>query len=134
MKKIYLMMLLAATMLLAACNDITLPSADYNRAQVANLIALPGDEQVVLSWEPYEGFSPDGYHLTWGDNQAMDVAVPQATITGLENDKKYTFTVQAVYGERVNSGQVSITCTPVTSRIAVSGATVTAHDGGVTIE
>lgn len=134
MKKIYLMMLLAVTMLLAACNDITLPSADYNRAQVVNLIALPGDEQVVLSWEPYEGFSPDGYHLTWGDNQAMDVAVPQATITGLENDKKYTFTVQAVYGERVNSGQVSITCTPVTSRIAVSGATVTAHDGGVTIE
>lgn len=135
MKKLHILFAFVMAVLLSACNDVTLPSADYNRAQVQNLIAVPGDEQVVLSWEPYEGFHPDAYRLSWGDKEDETVMLntPQYVVTGLENDQKYTFTIQAVYGTSVNSGKVSITCTPVTSRIAVGDVTVTPADGALTL-
>lgn len=135
MKKLHILFALIVAVLLSACNDVTLPTADYNRAQVQNLIALPGDEQVVLSWEPYDGFHPDAYRLSWGDkeNETVVVNALQYIVTGLENDQKYTFTIQAIYGAVVNSGQVSITCTPVTSRIAVSDVTTTPSDGALTL-
>ena len=135
MRKLHILMAFVMAVLLSACNDVTLPSADYNRAQVQNLIAVPGDEQVVLSWEPYEGFHPDAYRLSWGDKEDETVMLntPQYVVTGLENGQKYTFTIQAVYGTSVNSGQVSVTCTPVTSRIAVGDVSVTPSDGALTM-
>ena len=85
--------------------------------------------------EPYDGFHPDAYRLSWGDkeNETVVVNAPQYIVTGLENDQKYTFTIQAIYGAVVNSGQASITCTPVTSRIAVSDVTTTPSDGALTL-
>lgn len=132
MKKLYTLFIVAIAVLLAGCDDYTLPSADYNRAQIQNLIAMPGDEQVTLAWESYTGFSPDAYRVSWNDTSVV-VDEPQFVATKLQNDCKYTFNIQAVYGGSVNSGVVSVSCTPVTSRIAVSDAVATASDNAVTL-
>ena len=132
MKKLYTLFIVAIAVLIAGCDDYPLPSASYDRAQIQNLIAMPGDEQVTLAWEPYTGFSPDAYRISWNDTSVV-VDDPQFVATKLENDRNYTFNIQAVYGGKANSGVVSVSCIPVTSRIAVSDAVATASNNTITL-
>ncbi len=133
MKKLFILFVLFATICMTGCNNLDLASADYNRAQIKDLTATAGDEQVTLSWNPYDNFAPDAYHVTWGDDGEMMLETTGCTITGLENDKKYTFTIQAIYEGVGRSGEVSVECTPVTSRIALSDVTATAQSEAVTL-
>ena len=68
MKKLFILFVLFATICMTGCNNLDLASADYNRAQIKDLTATAGDEQVTLSWNPYDNFAPDAYHVTWGDD------------------------------------------------------------------
>ncbi len=133
MKKLSILLYLLATVVLAGCNDLHLPSADYNRAQIKNLQAVAGDEQVTLSWEPYDNFSPEAYRLSWGDADEVTITDTHYTVKGLENDQKYTFNIQAIYDGNVKSGQVSVSCTPVTSRIAVANMTAEAENTAIVL-
>lgn len=117
-----------------ACNSVELPEADYDRAIVKNLSAEAGDETVTLSWEDYDNFTPDSFIITWGDNGKAESSEHSYTITDLENGTKYSFSVQAVYNGSKISGETTVDCTPVTSRIAISDLKASAINNGAILE
>ena len=121
--------------LLLACVALTLNSCwseeDYEagapRHQVEDLVAVPGDEEVELTWTMPEGWNPTDYKIMYKDADDKNVTLltggeKTKLIEGLANGHQYTFQVQAVYGEII-SGAVEAVTTPATSRFPVNDLT-----------
>ena len=129
MKKIYsIFLLLTAMLMLNSCSDEYSFSSLFDRYQTEALTAVSGDEQVTLTWAPQNGKSnPKEYLILWTSSVAtapggsMRVAgdVTTATVEQLVNGATYTFSVQADYPHGL-SGKQTATCTPKSTRIAVS--------------
>ncbi|MCI2122266.1 MAG: fibronectin type III domain-containing protein, partial [Bacteroidales bacterium] len=134
MNKYIFPIMAAFAAILTACVPEDLPKADYNRAQVKDFVAIPGDREVTLSWSSYDNFAPDSYYVTWGNDADTTLTDTTLVVKELENGTKYTFTIQADYDDYGLSGQVSLECTPVTSRIAISDVVATTGDGTVHFE
>lgn len=110
---------------------------DIKRHQVENLVATPGDEEVVLSWTLPEGWEPTGYLITFSDAASQPVSISAGveqsyTVSGLVNEFEYTFDVQALYGESL-SGKVSAKCKPTTSRFPIANPAAEGDDMKVTV-
>lgn len=119
-----------------ACQTEDIPEAGMARPQVINLTAVPGDEEVQLSWGVPDDCEPIDYIIfyTGDDSETVTLLTAGAksyTVDGLTNDHQYDFNVQAVYGENVVSNVVGISGTPSTSRFPVTDLTVIASDGYV---
>ena len=112
MKKIINMLLagLLATNF-AACwdgDDIDDLKADSRRHQVVGLQATPGDEEVALSWNMPEGWSPSDFIIRYNDAEANPVVLHtngamHHTVTDLVNGTDYVFQVQAIYGSLISN-------------------------------
>lgn len=124
MKKLLFIILTAAGLSLSvtSCWKENLPEAGAARHQVADLKAVPGDEEAQLSWSMPEGWNPTEYLITYtdGDKITLKTSEKSYLVTGLTNDNTYKFEVQAVYGDLI-SGAVSAAAKPTTSRFAVTG-------------
>lgn len=137
MKKIYsIFLLLTAMLMLNSCSDEYSFSSLFDRYQTEALTAVSGDEQVSLTWAPQNGKSnPKEYLILWTSSVAtapggsMRVAgdVTTATIDNLVNGATYTFSVQADYPHGL-SGKQTTTCTPKSTRIAVTDYKAMAGD------
>lgn len=123
MKKLLFIILTAAGLSLSvtSCWKENLPEAGAARHQVTDLKAVPGDEEVQLSWSMPEGWNPTEYIITYtdGDKITLKTSEKSYLVTGLANDNTYKFEVQAVYGDLI-SGAVSAAAKPTTSRFAVT--------------
>ena len=107
------------------------------RDQVISLKAAAGDEEVTLSWDSptkseYWDKEPSDYLITYLDADSKSIkeysgGTTSKVITGLQNGRKYTFQVQALYGDLV-SGYVAVSATPTTSRFPVKDLSVTFDD------
>ena len=122
MKRILLYILAVLGFGLASCVPEDLVNdTDISRHQIENLTCVADDEEVTLSWTIPEEWEPTDYLITYNDINSVEQKIltegaTTYTITGLSNDFKYEFKVQAVYGT-VISNMVKIMGTPVTSRI-----------------
>ena len=123
MKKLLFIILAAAGLSLSAtsCWKENLPEVGAARHQVTNLKAVPGDEEVQLTWSIPEGWNPTEYIITYtdGDKITLKTSEKSYLVTGLTNDNTYKFEVQAVYGDLI-SGAVSAAAKPTTSRFAIT--------------
>lgn len=141
MKIIYYSIVIALLAMFSACNDEDIPTAEFNRYEVSSMDVVPGDMKAKVTWEAVTEGSPIGYCVLWvPDNlnlssgeMVVDKDVTSYIIPDLENDVKYTISVQAVFkGGR--SGKISETCIPVTSRYPVENPLALAGDGAVKIQ
>lgn len=122
MKKIIYGLLLLVTFTMIACKD-ELPQASWDLCEIGNLTAQPQDEAVVLSWDVPSQGTPTGYYVSWtpsssgvsGGNITLEKETA-VTVTGLMNKESYTFSVQAIYGNK-RSGRVSVKATPISSKL-----------------
>lgn len=135
MKKIIYSLLFLVSFVFGACDD-DLPQANWNLHEVSNLTASPLDASVNLSWTVPSDVQPTGYYIIWtpassgveGGSLILDSASESSvTIEKLVNKVSYTFSVQAVYGEK-RSGKASVKVTPVSSLVPPTGFTVLAGD------
>jgi outer membrane protein assembly factor BamB len=141
MKIKILSVLAAAAVLLAGCKGEDLPGANFSLDLPESITATAGDSQATVEWTKAEGTSPTGYLLTWisatagvaGGEEEFASDVFTATVTGLTNDSRYTFSVQARYGEGL-SGKIDAVCTPVNLRFPVTGLSAAAGDGRVKLQ
>lgn len=123
------------TLLTLSCED-KLPQASWDLNEITNLSATPQDESVVLSWDASSEALNDGYYISWTPSttsvEGGEITTDKNSITieNLVNKVSYTFSVQAVYGDK-RSGKVSIKATPVTSRKEPLNYQVVAGDGKV---
>lgn len=135
MKKILYGICMMVTLLTLSCED-KLPQASWNLNEITNLSATPQDESVVLSWDASSEALNDGYYISWTPSttsvEGGEITTDKNSITieNLVNKVSYTFSVQAVYGDK-RSGKVSIKATPVTSRKEPLNYQVVAGDGKV---
>ncbi len=83
---------------------------------VRNLKATAGSEQVSLRWSEVPNIS--GYRVDYwlkdgsGSRRSLQVDVPQAEITGLENLKTYLFTVTPIDGKWEGAASDPVEATP----------------------
>jgi outer membrane protein assembly factor BamB len=132
MKKTALLTSIFAALLLGGCTE-ELPQANFELAQVKEVTAIVGDEQVMLSWLPIEGFSPTDFYVIWVSTAAEggSISVPPAEtsvlIGSLQNDVSYTFSVQPRYPNGL-AGKVAVSCTPKSERQPVSNFMARAGD------
>lgn len=135
MKKILYGICMMVTLLTLSCED-KLPQASWDLNEITNLSATPQDESVVLSWDASSEALNDGYYISWTPSttsvEGGEITTDKNSITieNLVNKVSYTFSVQAVYGDK-RSGKVSIKATPVTSRKEPLNYQVVAGDGKV---
>lgn len=135
MKKILYGICMMVTLLTLSCED-KLPQASWDLNEITNLSATPQDESVVLSWDASSEALNDGYYISWTPSttsvEGGEITTDNNSITieNLVNKVSYTFSVQAVYGDK-RSGKVSIKATPVTSRKEPLNYQVVAGDGKV---
>lgn len=136
MKKIIYGLLLLVTFTMIACKD-ELPQASWDLCEIGNLTAQPQDEAVVLSWDAPSQGTPTGYYVSWtpsssgvsGGNITLEKETA-VTVTGLMNKESYTFSVQAIYGNK-RSGRVSVKATPISSKLPPVDLIAIAGDGKV---
>lgn len=136
MKKIIYGLLLLVTFTMIACKD-ELPQASWDLCEIGNLTAQPQDEAVVLSWDVPSQGTPTGYYVSWtpsssgvsGGNITLEKETA-VTVTGLMNKESYTFSVQAIYGNK-RSGRVSVKATPISSKLPPVDLIAIAGDGKV---
>lgn len=112
-------------------------NTDIKRHQVENLVATPGDEEVVLSWTLPEGWEPTDFLITYNDAESAPVSLytdgeRAFTVTDLVNEFEYTFNVQALYGKAL-SGMVGVKGKPTTSRFPIANPLAEPDDRKVTI-
>ena len=122
---------------MSSCWKENLPEKGVDRHQVESLVATPGDEEVVLSWTMPEGWNPTDFLITFNDEASAGVEIytngaTTYTVTGLQNEFEYAFSVQAIYGDAV-SGKVSVAGKPTTSRFPILNPLVDTGDQTVTI-
>lgn len=135
MKKILYGICMMVTLLTLSCED-KLPQASWNLNEITNLSATPQDESVVLSWDASSEALNDGYYISWTpsttsvEDGEITTDKNSITIENLVNKVSYTFSVQAVYGDK-RSGKVYIKATPVTSKKEPLNYQAVAGDGKV---
>jgi hypothetical protein len=85
---------------------------------VRDLVAVPGDQQVILTWTELSMFNLDYIEITWnggGDTVAVSPGfngIGNYTVTGLTNGTSYTFTVTGVALSGVRSSEAKATTIP----------------------
>lgn len=134
MKKLSYIFICASILILTSCNGENLPFANWFCDEISELTAVAGDSQVTLTWAPDADTPAEGYCIIYnpnGDTIFVESEVLNHTITGLTNGTKYTFSVQADYGKTGRSGQVSVNCTPVTSRFPVTDLIAAAGNNAI---
>lgn len=133
----YIFAVLALCIGISSCWKEDIPERGAARHQVENLVATPGDEEVVLSWTMPEGWNPTDFLITYNDANSEPVSIKTGgemtyTIDGLQNEFAYSFGVQAMYGEAI-SGKVEVGGKPTTSRFPMSDPLIDTGDGYVTL-
>lgn len=131
----------AMALLSVSCWREDVPEADFSRQKVGNLKAVPGDEEVLLSWTMPEGWAPKDYIVKYKDEDSREIsfnsnAELSYNITGLKNDLEYSFTVQALYidnGMERLSGTAKVSAKPATSRFSVKDLEADAGDQQMTL-
>ena len=123
MKRLSHILMLAGICLAAAsCWKEDIPEAGAGRHQVENLKAVPGDEEVLLTWNAAEGWNPTDYIITYtgpdGKQSINTGDKTEWTVSNLVNGTDYVFAVQAVYGKLISNG-VEAKAKPSTSRFPV---------------
>lgn len=115
-------MLAGICLVAVSCWKEEIPEAGAGRHQVENLKAVPGDEEVLLTWSAAEGWTPTDYIITYtGPNGKESINTDNKsewTVSNLINGTDYVFTVQAVYGNLISNG-VEAKAKPSTSRFPV---------------
>lgn len=101
MKRLSHILMLAGICLAAAsCWKEDIPEAGAGRHQVENLKAVPGDEEVLLTWNAAEGWNPTDYIITYtgpdGKQSINTGDKTEWTVSNLVNGTDYVFAVQAV--------------------------------------
>ena len=101
---------------------------------MTDLKAVPGDEEVQLSWSVPEGWNPTEYIISYtqGSEQTIRTDAQSYTVTELSNGDDYTFSVQAVYGNLI-SNPVEASARPSTSRLPVTDLDADASDATVSL-
>ncbi len=138
MKRIFNILLIAAVCgILSSCWKEEIPQAGAARPQVKELKAIPGDEEVQLSWSIPENYTATDFIITYTDPQSQAVVIKtggasEYTVTDLQNEYNYKFDVQAVYNGNISS-VVSASCKPTTSRFAVEDLKAVSGDSQVTL-
>lgn len=136
MKKLICICILPGLAALApSCWTEVIPEAGAPRHQVESLAAIPGDEEVQLSWSMPEGWDPTDYIVFYTDADSQTVTMKTGktntyVVGNLTNGTTYNFNVQAVYGTLV-SNAVVVSGTPATSRIPVARLDAQAGDAYV---
>lgn len=136
MNKIFSYVLLAGVALgLNSCWSEEEYEAGAPRHQVTDLVAVPGDEEVELSWTMPSGWNPTDFIVTYADDTDEDVTLRTSgamkqMITGLTNGQDYTFSVQAVYGKLISQA-LEVKTTPATSRFPVKDLVAEAGSASV---
>ncbi|WP_434348344.1 fibronectin type III domain-containing protein [Myxococcus virescens] len=108
----------------AASTRTALVTPHVTPGAVSNLVAVPGNQEVVLTWEAADskGMALTGYVITVRAEDAGAEAEPvtvtvtetQATLASLSNGTAYTFTVVADNGHAKGAG-ISVSATPFTT-------------------
>lgn len=135
MKKILYGICMIVTLLTLSCED-ELPQASWDLNEITNFSATPMDESVILNWEASSDAVNDGYYVSWTPSttsvEGGEITTDKSSITieNLVNKVSYTFSVQAVYGDK-RSGKVSVKAIPVTSRKEPLNYQAVAGDGKV---
>lgn len=120
----------------AAAPDTTAP------ADVANASAAAGDGQMTITWTDPADADFDHVVISGGNIASVTVGkgIQTAVITNLTNGTEYTFTIAAADLAGNISAGVTVTGTPsavpvpdTTAPAEVTGASVTADDGQLTI-
>ena len=114
--------LLAVTM--TSCWEEVDYKAGSARHQVVELKAIPGDEEAELQWSMPEGWNPTDFLISYTDENNENVKIYTGgemtyLLPNLSNGIKYTFGVQAVYGDII-SQMVEVVCTPATARFPLN--------------
>ncbi|MCM1504385.1 MAG: fibronectin type III domain-containing protein [Muribaculum sp.] len=132
MKKIIYFALMSTAMIstMTSCWEDEVISAGDARPQVEQLKAVPGDEEVLLTWEAAEGYNPSDFIIKYKEDDEIEIRtgnVRQYNVSSLTNGKQYKFSVQAVYGKLI-SGAVSVAGQPSTTRFPVTDLVAEAGD------
>ena len=117
-KTLYVILAAILCLGVSSCWKENLPEKGQDRHQIQNLVATPGDEEVVLSWTMPEGWNPTDFLITYNDAASATVKLytdgaTTYTVSNLVNEFSYSFNVQAIYGDAV-SGMVSVSGKPTT--------------------
>ena len=104
MKRLSHILMLAGICLAAAsCWKEDIPEAGAGRHQVENLKAVPGDEEVLLTWNAAEGWNPTDYIITYtgpdGKQSINTGDKTEWTVSNLVNGTDDVFAVQADNGK-----------------------------------
>lgn len=96
MKRLSHILMLAGICLAAAsCWKEDIPEAGAGRHQVENLKAVPGDEEVLLTWNAAEGWNPTDYIITYtgpdGKQSINTGDKTEWTVSNLVNGTDYVF-------------------------------------------
>ncbi len=135
MKRIlYCIVAAIACLAVSSCWQEDIPETGGPRHQVTDLKAVPGDEEVLLSWSVPDGWNPTEYIITYtkGSELTIRTEAQNYTVTELVNDDDYTFSVQAVYGNLI-SNPVEVPARPTTSRLPVTDLDADAFDATVSL-
>lgn len=128
--------IIAAVICLAvnSCWKDDIPETGGPRHQVTDLKAVPGDEEVLLSWSVPEGWNPTEYIITYTmeTERTLRTDALEYQVAGLVNGENYEFAVQAVYGSLI-SNAVTVAAKPSTSRLPVRGVEADASDATVSL-
>lgn len=119
--KISTLLLLIPALFLTSCKDDD-EGNSYVTLPPTKLQSHTGYEKVTLSWTaPNSNFLKE-YLVTWtpednGGSATVEAGITSATISGLTNEKQYTFTVVAVYQNGEKSSALIKRITPSASLI-----------------
>lgn len=135
-KNIFILVCLAASLLLSGCQNLEQEGRPFSLYQVESIAVTPGDNCVKVAWITQDGKpDPEAFLVTWtpdaaalsGGQQSVSPDKREFLVEGLENDCIYQFTVQAQYAGGL-SQKVSAKCAPRTERLAVTGFVAAAGD------
>ena len=135
MKRIlYCILAVAVCLAVSSCWREDIPETGGPRHQVTDLKAVPGDEEVHLSWSVPEGWNPTEYLVTYtkGSEQTIRTKSQDYTVSELANGDNYTFSVQAVYGDLM-SNPVEVSAKPANTRLPVTDLEADAYDATVSL-
>ena len=123
-RRVLLISVTAVLLLLTGCPSPTGDSGGGDSADTtppaatSGLLANSGNGEINLSWTDPSDSDLDRIEITWspgdGENQPKSVSpgIEAATVTGLTNGTKYTFTVEAVDAAGNTSGATSAAAPP----------------------
>lgn len=117
------------------CSKDNLPRANFEMYKTGLVSAIPGDGEVLLTWDGSEEKQATEYAVSWTPNDST-VYVKEETvrITELQNGVEYMFSVQSVYGDQGRSAPNTVKAKPVSSRLEVTDYDVLAGDTKVLVK